>query len=139
MGLIDYIVLVAYFGVMIALGLWAMRRNKSQEDYFMGGRGFGKLLQTFAAFGAGTGAHEPVTVGRTGWTSGLSGVWSALMWLFVTPLYWITAVWYRRMRHLTLGDWFVERCAIGMVRIDLLPLARSTATRASWAASVSEA
>lgn len=109
MTLIDYIVLVVYFSVMIAIGLYAMRLVKDQEDYFMGGRGFGKLLQTFAAFGAGTGAHEPVQVGRTGWTSGLSGVWSALMWLFVTPVYWITAVWYRRMRHLTLGDWFVER------------------------------
>ena len=106
---IDYSVLAVYFAVMIVIGLWAMRRVNDQEDYFMGGRGFGKLLQTFAAFGAGTGAHEPVTVGRTGWTSGLSGVWSALMWLFVTPIYWITAVWYRRMRHLTLGDWFVER------------------------------
>ena len=105
----DYIVLFLYFIGMIAIGIWAMRRVKGQEDYFMGGRGFGKLLQTFAAFGAGTGAHEPVTVGRTCWTSGLSGVWSALMWLFVTPIYWITAVWYRRMRHLTLGDWFVER------------------------------
>ena len=106
---IDYTVVAVYFVVMIAIGLWAMRRVKGQEDYFMGGRGFGKLLQTFAAFGAGTGAHEPIQVGRTGWTSGLSGVWSALMWLFVTPVYWITAVWYRRMRHLTLGDWFVER------------------------------
>lgn len=105
----DYIVLFLYFVGMIAIGIWAMRRVKGQEDYFMGGRGFGKLLQTFAAFGAGTGAHEPVTVGRTCWTSGLSGVWSALMWLFVTPIYWFTAVWYRRMRHLTLGDWFVER------------------------------
>lgn len=106
---IDYTVVAVYFVVMIAIGLWAMGRVKDQEDYFMGGRGFGKLLQTFAAFGAGTGAHEPIQVGRTGWTSGLSGVWSALMWLFVTPVYWITAVWYRRMRHLTLGDWFVER------------------------------
>ena len=106
---IDFTVLILYFVVMVAIGLWSMRRVKGQEDYFMGGRGFGKLLQTFAAFGAGTGAHEPVTVGRTGWTSGLSGVWSALMWLFVTPIYWITGVWYRRMRHLTLGDWFVER------------------------------
>lgn len=106
---IDYAVLLVYFAIMIAIGVWSMSRVKGQEDYFMGGRGFGKLLQTFAAFGAGTGAHEPVTVGRTGWTSGLSGVWSALMWLFVTPVYWITAVWYRRMRHLTLGDWFVER------------------------------
>ncbi|HBE67508.1 MAG TPA: hypothetical protein DDW52_05095 [Planctomycetaceae bacterium] len=106
---IDYFVLVAYFASMVAIGIWSMLRVTDQEDYFMGGRGFGKLLQTFAAFGAGTGAHEPVTVGRTGWTSGLSGVWSALMWLFVTPVYWIVAVWYRRMRHLTLGDWFVER------------------------------
>lgn len=109
MALIDYIVVFAYLLGMILIGLWAMSRVKGQEDFFMGGRGFGKLLQTFAAFGAGTGAHEPIQVGRTGWTSGLSGVWSALMWLFVTPVYWITAVWYRRMRHLTLGDWFVER------------------------------
>ena len=106
---IDYLVLVVYFIGMVAIGIWSMKKVKGQEDYFMGGRGFGKLLQTFAAFGAGTGAHEPVTVGRTSWTSGLSGVWSALMWLFVTPIYWIIAVWYRRMRHLTLGDWFVER------------------------------
>ncbi len=106
---IDYAVLMIYFATMIAIGIRAMRRVKDQEDYFMGGRGFGKLLQTFAAFGAGTGANEPILVGRTAWFSGLSGVWSALMWLFVTPVYWITAVWYRRMRHLTLGDWFVER------------------------------
>lgn len=105
----DYVVLGCYFAGMIGIGLWAMRGVQGQEEYFMGSRGFGKLLQTFAAFGAGTGAHEPVTVGRTVWTSGLSGVWSALMWLFVTPVYWIVAVWYRRMRHLTLGDWFVER------------------------------
>jgi len=105
----DIVVLILYFGGMVFIGIWAMRRVKNQEDYFLGGRGFGKLLQTFAAFGAGTGAHEPVTVGRTVWTSGLSGVWAALMWLFVTPIYWITGVWYRRMRHMTMGDWFVER------------------------------
>ena len=32
-----------------------------------------------------------------------------MYWLFVTPFYWITAVWYRRMRLTTLGDWFTER------------------------------
>jgi SSS family solute:Na+ symporter len=106
---IDYTILILYFVILILIGLWAMRKVKGQEDYFMGGRGFGKLLQTFAAFGAGTGAHEPVTTGSTVWKSGLSGVWSTLMWLFVTPIYWITGVWYRRMRHMTLGDWFVER------------------------------
>ena len=64
-----------------------MKRVKVQEDYFMGGRSFGKLLQTFAAFGSGTGANEPIQIGRTTWTSGLSGIWSVLMWLFVTPIW----------------------------------------------------
>jgi len=106
---LDYALLGLYVLSTILLGVLAMRRTKTQSDYFLGGRSFGKLLQTFAAFGAGTGAHEPVAVGRAVWSSGLSGVWVAMMWLFVTPIYWITAVWYRRMRHLTLGDWFVER------------------------------
>ncbi|MBW3598659.1 MAG: hypothetical protein KY475_15475, partial [Planctomycetes bacterium] len=109
MATIDYVVLVGYFIMMAGIGLACMRLVKKQEDYFMGGRSFGKLLQTFAAFGAGTGANDPIQVGRTTWTSGLSGIWSVLLWLFVTPFYWIFAVWYRRMRHLTLGDWFVER------------------------------
>ena len=59
MQTIDYVVLISYFAIMVAIGVWAMRRVNNQEDYFMGGRGFGKLMQTFAAFGAGTGAHEP--------------------------------------------------------------------------------
>ncbi len=106
---LDYIVLIVYFLGMAAIGFWSMRRVKVQEDYFMGGRSFGKLLQTFAAFGAGTGSSDPVNTGRTTFTSGMSGMWSVMYWLFVTPFYWIAGVWYRRMRLLTLGDWFVER------------------------------
>lgn len=106
---LDIAVLIGYFGVMIAIGVYASMRIKEQEDFFMGGRSFGKLMQTFAAFGAGTGSSDPVNTGRTTFTSGMSGMWSVMYWLFVTPLYWISGVWYRRMRHLTLGDWFVER------------------------------
>ena len=109
MQLVDYIVLGGYFLLMIGIGVWSSRRIKKQEDFFMGGRSFGKLLQTFAAFGAGTGSSDPVNTGRTTFTNGMSGMWSVMYWLFVTPFYWITGVWYRRMRHLTLGDWFVER------------------------------
>ena len=109
MDLLDYLVLVAYFVLMIWLGRVAMRRVKAQEDYFMGGRQFGKLVQAFAAFGAGTGSSDPVNTARTSFTSGMSGIWSTMSWLFVTPFYWLTGVWYRRMRHITLGDWYVER------------------------------
>ena len=109
MDTIDYLVLAVYFIGMSGIGVWAMKRVKGQEDFFMGGRSFGKLLQTFAAFGAGTGSSDPINTGRATFIGGMSGMWSVMFWLFVTPFYWITGVWYRRMRHLTLGDWFVER------------------------------
>lgn len=105
----DYAVLVGYFVILIGIGVWVSRRIKKQDDYFMGGRSFGKLLQTFAAFGAGTGSSDPINTAGTSFRDGMSGMWSVMYWLFVTPFYWITGVWYRRMRHLTLGDWFTER------------------------------
>lgn len=109
MAALDYVVLVVYFAVMTLIGILSMLKVKKQEDFFLGSRVFGKLFQSFAAFGAGTGSQDPVAVGRTTYTSGLSGIWSVLLWLFVTPFYWFTAVWYRRMRHITMGDWFAER------------------------------
>ncbi|MHC4402651.1 MAG: sodium:solute symporter family protein [Planctomycetota bacterium] len=109
MNWLDYSVLAVYFLVMTLIGVLSMLKVKKQEDFFLGSRTFGRLFQAFAAFGAGTGSQDPVTIGRTTFTSGLSGIWSVLLWLFVTPFYWFTAVWYRRMRHITMGDWFVER------------------------------
>ena len=109
MNYLDLLVLAGYFAVMIVIGIYCSRLIKEQEDFFMGGRSFGKLMQTFAAFGAGTGSSDPVNSSRTTFTSGMSGMWSVMSWLFATPFYWITAVWFRRMRHLTTGDWFVER------------------------------
>ncbi|OHB77616.1 MAG: hypothetical protein A2W31_01655, partial [Planctomycetes bacterium RBG_16_64_10] len=105
----DYAALVGYFLTMLGIGWWARRRTHTQEDYFMGGRSFGAFVQTFAALGIGTGSSGPVTTAHTTLLSGMSGLWGIVSWLFVTPCYWITGVWYRRMRHLTLGDWFVER------------------------------
>ncbi|MBN2451693.1 MAG: sodium:solute symporter family protein [Lentisphaeria bacterium] len=106
---VDVAVVVVYFAAMAGIGFRAMRRVKGQADFFLGGRSFGRLLQAFAAFGAGTGSADPVNTARTTVTSGVSGMWSVMYWLFVTPFYWIAGVWYRRMRHTTLGDWFVER------------------------------
>ena len=109
MTFVDYLVLFIYFSGMAGIGIWVMRSIKHQEDYFMGGRRFGKLFQTFAAFGAGTGSADPVNTARGTFANGMSGMWGVMYWLFVTPVYWISAVWYRRMRCLTLGDWFTER------------------------------
>ena len=109
LGLIDIFVIVSYFLVIIAIGFWSMSRIKNQEDYFLAGRRFGKFIQTFAAFGQGTSADTAVGVSTTTFSNGAAGIWSSLIYLFSTPLYWLVMPWMRRLRLLTLGDFFEER------------------------------
>ena len=107
--IIDLIVIVAYFIVVVLIGVWSMRRIENQEDYFLAGRRAGKIIQTFAAFGQATSSENAVGVTTTTYTNGAGGIWSSLLMLFATPLYWMTSPWFRRMRVLTMGDFFEER------------------------------
>jgi len=105
----DVIVMIIYFMIMIGIGIYSRKRTKDQEGFFMGGRGFGKIIQTFAAFGAGTSADSPIGTARNIVIGGLSGIWTVLNWLFCTPFYWFFGKWYRRMRIITTGDFYDER------------------------------
>ncbi|MEM9418590.1 MAG: sodium:solute symporter family protein [Planctomycetota bacterium] len=109
LSIIDILVIIAYFGVVVVIGIWASRNVKGEEDFFLAGRKFGKLVQTFAAFGQGTSADNAVGVSTTTYTNGASGIWSSMLYLFATPLFWFTSAWMRRLRILTMGDFFVER------------------------------
>lgn len=106
---LDLSVMAAYLGAVVAIGAWTQRRIRTQSDYFLGGRSFGKLLQTFASFGQATSADGPVGVATTTFHNGASGIWSALMLVFWTPMFWVTSPWLRRMRVLTMGDFYAER------------------------------
>jgi SSS family solute:Na+ symporter len=109
LSMIDVLVILAYFAVCLYIGFRAMCNIHNQEDYFLGGRRFGKLIQVFSAFGQSTSADSAVGTTTTTYSDGASGIWSALLYLWGTPLYWLTSPWYRRLRVLTLGDFFEER------------------------------
>lgn len=112
---IDLLVIALYFGVIFYIGIRASYRIKNKEDFFLGGRKFGKLTSTFASFGQATSADGPVGVATTTFNNGASGIWSSLLMLFVTPLFWITSPWLRRLRVLTMGDFYHQR--YGSVRM----------------------
>ena len=109
LSVIDLAVIILYFAVVIAIGIWSMRRISNQEDYFLAGRRFGKFIQTFAAFGQGTSADTCVGVTMATYSNGAGGIWASLLYLFATPMYWMVIPWMRRLRLLTLGDFFKER------------------------------
>ncbi|MHC4692793.1 MAG: sodium:solute symporter family protein [Planctomycetota bacterium] len=104
-----WIVLVLYFAGMLLMGWWSKRGTGSQEGYLLGNRQFGWPMMVMHAFGAGTHPGNVVTVISEGVVSGASGIWASWMWLFGTPFYWIIAPVIRRMRCLTMADFFRER------------------------------
>jgi solute:Na+ symporter, SSS family len=111
LSILDLIVVGLFFLILMGIGFWAMLRVRDQEDFFMGGRRFGRLIQIFAAFGQATSSDTGPSVATTTYNNGAAGVWASLMMLFATPSYWLTGVWYRRLRVLTMGDYFTERYA----------------------------
>ena len=111
---IDWIVIVVYLLGITAIGLSAYTRIKSSTDYFMGGRRFGKVFMSFFAFGAGTHTDQAVGVASKTYTSGLSAIWYQWLWLFCTPFYWLIAPLLRRLRALTMAQFFEVRYGVGM-------------------------
>lgn len=111
---LDWIVIVCYILLITAIGLWANRGVKSTKDYFMGGRRFGKLLMIAQAFGAGTRTDQAVAVIGASSQLGLAGIWYQWLYLFSTPFFWLIAPVYRRLRYITIGDFFEQRYGTGM-------------------------
>jgi Na+/proline symporter len=102
----DWAVLAVYFVVILAIGIWSMKKVKTMADFFMGGRRFGKVFMMFFAFGAGTSSEQAISVVAGTWRTGLAGIWWQFLWLWATPFYWIVAPIMRRMRALTTADFF---------------------------------
>jgi Na+/proline symporter len=104
-----WIVLVLYFAGMLLMGWWSKKGIHNQEGYLLGNRRFGWPMMVMHAFGAGTHPGNVAGVMSQGVVSGASGIWVSWMWLFGTPFYWIIAPIIRRMRCLTMADFFRER------------------------------
>jgi SSS family solute:Na+ symporter len=92
-------VLIAYAGLMIALGAYVSRKARTSSDFFVAGRGLGAGLIFSTLLAANIGAGS--TVGATGlgyrdglsawWWVGSAGIGSLFLALTVGPKIWRVA------------------------------------------------
>ncbi len=106
---LDIALLVAYFLAMLAVGWYSARKVKNVDDYYMGGRRFGKALMIMYGFGAGTHADFAVGVASQSYKLGMAGIWYQWMQIFNTPFYWLLSAVFRRARCLTTADFYEMR------------------------------
>lgn len=108
-SLIDILVISLYALVVIWLGWRTKKKVSTSGDYFLGGRRGNKIMQIANALGAGTHTAQAIAVSGATYQVGLAGIWYQWLYLFSTPVYWLLAPIYRRLRYVTIGDFFQER------------------------------
>jgi SSS family transporter len=106
---IDWLVIVGYLVGITVLGTWAIRKVKDSTSFFISDRKFGSVMMMFFNFGTGTHSDQAVSVAAKTYRVGASGIWYQLLWIFSTPLYWVIAPLFRRMRAVTTSDYFEAR------------------------------
>ena len=104
-----WVVLILYYAFILYLGWRSKRGIDNQEGFLLGNRQFGVSMMVMHAFGAGTHPGDVAGVMSKTVAAGASGVWVSWMWMFGTPFYWLIAPILRRMRLLTVADYFQER------------------------------
>lgn len=107
--LIDWIVIGLYFVAIVGIGVWTRVRVRNTQDFYQGGRSFGRVLTAFLNFGNMTDAGQVAGVSREIYRQGLSGIWFSNLVLFHTPFQWFIAAWQRRARYIGPGDMFLHR------------------------------
>jgi Na+/proline symporter len=107
--IIDLVVVISFLIAVIGLGWFASRNVKEEKDFYLAGRKLGRTLQFFLSFGNLTDSSGAPTTAAEVFRQGAGGIWISLQTLFITPFYWFSANWFRRVRLVTMADLFIDR------------------------------
>ena len=107
--IIDLFIIVLYIVVILWLGKRLAQKTKDTNEFYLAGRKLGKFYQFFLNFGCSTNADQAVAVSREIYRQGIGGMWIQFLVLFLTPFYWFSTQFFRRVRLTTIGDYFTER------------------------------
>jgi SSS family solute:Na+ symporter len=87
--IIDLLIFVIYLVIMLGIGFYFMKRNKSKEDYYVGGRNMSAGHIGLSVVATDVGGGFSIGLGGLGFLMGLSGSWMLFTGLVGA---WLSAV-----------------------------------------------
>lgn len=75
MNIIDISVFIAYFLAMVGIGIYFYRKNKTSDDYYVGGRQMGSVHIGLSVVATDVGGGFSIGLGGLGFLMGISGSW----------------------------------------------------------------
>ncbi len=106
---LDLVIVVAYFVLILAIGLSFRKRNKSSTDYFLAGRSVGWIAIGASLFATNISSEHFIGLAGTGSKSGLAvGQFEWLACIIVLLLGWVFTPFYLKSGVFTMPE-FLER------------------------------
>jgi len=72
---VDYIIFAIYMVAVLSIGIYFFNKNKSNEDYYVGGRSISSLHVGLSIAATDVGGGFSIGLGGLGYTMGLAGSW----------------------------------------------------------------
>ena len=107
---LDYGIMVGYFLVILALGTWFGRYNKSTRDFFFGGQKFSWWFITMSLVATTVGSYSFIKYSRVAYNYGLSSSQTYLNDWFWVPLFlfgWLPIIFFSKV--VSIPEYFDRR------------------------------
>ena len=109
MEALDWIVIAAYFGILLGVTWWVISKSKdTADDYFLAGRNLGWLVVGASIFASNIGSEHLVGLAGSGATDGVAMAHYELHAWCLLVLGWVLVPFYMRSRVFTMPE-FLER------------------------------
>ncbi|RMD49113.1 MAG: sodium:solute symporter family protein, partial [Ignavibacteria bacterium] len=106
----DWIIMIAYFIIVMLFGSYFGKYNRSTKDFFFGGRRFTWWLIAFSIVATGVGSHSFIKYSAKGFEHGFSSTMTYINDWFFMPLFmfgWLPIVVYTKIR--SIPEYFEKR------------------------------
>ncbi|MCX7426668.1 MAG: sodium:solute symporter [Planctomycetia bacterium] len=109
MEALDWIVIAAYFGILLGITWWVIAKSKdTADDYFLAGRNLGWWVVGASIFACNIGSEHLVGLAGSGATDGVAMAHYELHAWCLLVLGWVLVPFYMRSRVFTMPE-FLER------------------------------
>jgi Na+/proline symporter len=126
--------ILVYVLLQLAIGFWASRGIKTEQDYLLAGRNLGPGLTLFTVFATWFGAETCIGSAGEAYAGGLAAVttdpFGYALGIFAAGLFFAVPLWRRKLT--TLADLFRQRYGAGVERLAAILM---VPTSLLWAAA----
>lgn len=114
MTTLDWVIILAYFGLLFGLTWWSVLKNReTTDDYFLAGRNLGWLIVGASIFASNIGSEHLVGLAGSGATSGVALAHYELHAWCLLVLGWVLVPFYVRSRVYTMPEFLERRFSAG--------------------------